>query len=64
MLEVLVRLLQAGCEMEDEAGVESQLLDEGLREGLAMDLCQGTPAAYLPVTGQGCLNRCGSAQAG
>jgi hypothetical protein len=27
-------------------------------------LCQGTPAAYLPVTGQGCLNGCGSAKAG
>jgi hypothetical protein len=38
MLEVLVRLLQAGREMEDEVGVESQLLDEGLGEGLAMDL--------------------------
>jgi hypothetical protein len=38
MLEVLVCLLQAGHEMEDEAGVESQLLDEGLGEGLPMDL--------------------------
>jgi hypothetical protein len=27
-------------------------------------LCQGTPAAYPPVTGQGRLNRCGSAKAG
>jgi hypothetical protein len=26
--------------------------------------CQGTLAAYLPVTGQGRLNRCGSAKAG
>jgi hypothetical protein len=26
--------------------------------------CQGTPAAYPPVTGQGHLNRCGSAKAG
>jgi hypothetical protein len=26
--------------------------------------CQGTPAAYLPVTGQGRLNGCGSAKAG
>jgi hypothetical protein len=26
--------------------------------------CQGTPAAYPPVTGQGCLDRCGSAKAG
>jgi hypothetical protein len=26
--------------------------------------CQGTPAAYPPVTGQGCLNGCGSAKAG
>jgi hypothetical protein len=40
MLEVLMHLLQAGHEMEDEAGVESQLLDEGLGEGLAMDLGQ------------------------
>jgi hypothetical protein len=27
-------------------------------------ICQGTPAAYPPVTGQGCLNECGSAKAG
>jgi hypothetical protein len=26
--------------------------------------CQGTPVAYPPVTGQGCLNRCGLAEAG
>jgi hypothetical protein len=26
--------------------------------------CQGTLAAYPPVTGQGCLNGCGSAKAG
>jgi hypothetical protein len=26
--------------------------------------CQGTPAACQPVTGQGCLNGCGSAKAG
>jgi hypothetical protein len=26
--------------------------------------CQGTPAAYPPVTGQGRLNGCGSAKAG
>jgi hypothetical protein len=26
--------------------------------------CQGTPAAYPPVTGQGHLNGCGSAKAG
>jgi hypothetical protein len=26
--------------------------------------CQGTPVAYPPVTGQGHLNRCGSAKAG
>jgi hypothetical protein len=26
--------------------------------------CQGAPVAYPPVTGQGCLNRCGSAKAG
>jgi hypothetical protein len=26
--------------------------------------CQGTPVAYLPVTGQGHLNGCGSAKAG
>jgi hypothetical protein len=38
MLELLMCLLQARCEMEDEVGVESQLLDEGLGEGLAMDL--------------------------
>jgi hypothetical protein len=38
MLKLLMRLLWAGGEMEDEAGVESQLLDEGLGEGLVMDL--------------------------
>jgi hypothetical protein len=27
-------------------------------------LCQGTPASYPPVTGQGRLNGCGSAKAG
>jgi hypothetical protein len=31
---------------------------------LSIGKCQGTPAAYLPVTGQGCLNGCGSAKAG
>jgi hypothetical protein len=38
MLKLLMHLLWAGHEMEDEVGVESQLLDEGLGEGLAMDL--------------------------
>jgi hypothetical protein len=28
------------------------------------DNCQGTPAAYPPVTGQGHLNGCGLAKAG
>jgi hypothetical protein len=40
MLKLLICLLLAGHEMEEEAGVESQLLDERLREGLAMDLGQ------------------------
>jgi hypothetical protein len=37
MLELLMHLLQAGHEIEDEVGVESQLLDKGLGEGLVMD---------------------------
>jgi hypothetical protein len=38
MFELLMHLLRVGCEIEDEVGVESQLLDKGLGEGLVMDL--------------------------
>jgi hypothetical protein len=36
----------------------------GVKSLFFEDDCQGTPAAYPPVTVQGCLNGCGSAKAG
>jgi hypothetical protein len=35
----------------------------GNHEAMKVGNCQGTPAAYLPMTGQGRLNECGSAKA-
>jgi hypothetical protein len=46
------------------ADVFSETAFDSLPERCKWDHCQGTPAAYPPVTGQGRLNGCGSAKAG
>jgi hypothetical protein len=51
-------LISLGMLQRDGASFHS------VNDGLVVPMCQGTPAAYPPVTGQGRLNGCGSAKAG
>jgi hypothetical protein len=50
------------CPLDVNETTSGAAVNEGL--SALSDRCQGTPVAYPPVTGQGCLNRCGLAKAG